>query len=624
MLTRLMVRDWGPFDEKTVEFKPGKNVLYGKNFSGKTSLVNAMFYALTGEVLAPKAKPADFVKASSRDSIVELDLTLGTQTYRARRRPTRKQSHLLKLEGGSEVSEVASGSSVDSKVADLLEARAPELTQAIFMKEGEIPEYLASSTPMKRKEFVKSLIRLERLEEIAEAAKEWQSEVNARARELERAFAQTATNITVLKAKPLIGDMDRLNKEMDTLNATREALLEQKASLKDLADGNLKLSMVEERLEELNTERKSLEGKLGTEKGPYATADAIRSEMQSIATTPDELKTRQDAERELLRKRDEARGRSLPLQEALGSVQALKAKGIGECPTCHQKITPQILDSIIAEKKRSLEAVERELAQAAAAAQQALKDRQAVQDALDKKDRLRRRIETLENLQQALADREKEIARLGKEVEELRRKVKGAEKIGQTDAQLAEAQSKLEEAMAKRDQVVADQAALKSAEERMHELENRENEVGRSKALSKLLREACEATVVELGSIPIKKIEQLATGSVLKLGVFDGWHVDLEKNMLLPVAEKGDQEIQASTMAASEKMLTFLAIRFALAQSMVSSDFMVLDEPTEHLDSEHVEKIREFLKGASMPAQIIVTSNEPALAEGNWANVITL
>ncbi len=624
MITRLAVRDWGPFEQKAVEFKPGRNVLYGKNFSGKTSLVNAMFYALTGEVLAPKAKPADFVRAASKDAVVELDLTIGGEAYRVRRRPTRKQSHLLRLEGGSEVSELASGSSVDLKIAELLQARFPELTQAVFMKEGEIPEYLASSTPMKRKEFVKSLIRLERLEEIADAAKEWQSRVNARARELEKAFAQAATNLTVLKAKPLIGELDRLNRELEALNAEKERLLQQKASLKGLADDSLKLSMAEERLERLDAERKSLEGRLGTEKGPYPSLEAIRSEMESIAATQDELKAKLDAERELSGKRDEARGRSLLLRDALASVQALKAKGIGECPTCHQKITPQILDSIIAEKKRELESVEQELARAAQAAQQAQRERQAVQDGLEKKDRLRRKIEALESLQQALAERQKEIERLEKEVQDLRQRVKGAEMVEETDARLAEIQSRLEEVMASRDRVVADQAALKAAEERLQELENQEAEVQRSKALSKLLREACEATVVELGSIPIKKIEQLATGSVLKLGIFEGWHVDLEKNMLLPVAEREGHEIQASTMAASEKMLCFLAIRFALAQSMVSSDFMVLDEPTEHLDAEHVAKMREFLREVPAPDQIIVTSNEPALVEGGWANVIAL
>jgi len=77
MIQRLMVRDWGPYAEKSVSFSEGKNVILGSNFSGKTSLVNAIFYALTGEVLAPKAKAADFAKAASRDSIVELDIKVG-------------------------------------------------------------------------------------------------------------------------------------------------------------------------------------------------------------------------------------------------------------------------------------------------------------------------------------------------------------------------------------------------------------------------------------------------------------------------------------------------------------------------------------------------------------------
>ena len=99
-----MVRDWGPFAEKSVTFSAGKNVILGKNYSGKTSLVNAIYYALTGDVLAAKAKQEDFAKAKSKDSIVELDIEVGEEAYRIRRRPTRKQFHLLKVEGGEEVS----------------------------------------------------------------------------------------------------------------------------------------------------------------------------------------------------------------------------------------------------------------------------------------------------------------------------------------------------------------------------------------------------------------------------------------------------------------------------------------------------------------------------------------
>ena len=159
MIQRLMVRDWGPYAEKSVSFSEGKNVILGSNFSGKTSLVNAIFYALTGEALIPKGKTkaADFAKAASRDSIVELDIKVGDGEYRIRRRPTRKQSHLLKMQGGQEVSEIASGPGVDLRVAQVLGFGTAELTQAVFMKEGAVAEYLADTTPDKRKKFVKAI-----------------------------------------------------------------------------------------------------------------------------------------------------------------------------------------------------------------------------------------------------------------------------------------------------------------------------------------------------------------------------------------------------------------------------------------------------------------------------------
>jgi hypothetical protein len=37
-----------------------------------------------------------------------------------------------------------------------------------------------------------------------------------------------------------------------------------------------------------------------------------------------------------------------------------------------------------------------------------------------------------------------------------------------------------------------------------------------------------------------------------------------------------------------------------------------------------VERIREFLGGVERPEQVFVTTNNPALTEGEWGNIIEL
>ena len=49
MLKRLVVRNWRAFDAAEVALRPGLNVLLGPNGVGKTSLLEAMVFALAGE-----------------------------------------------------------------------------------------------------------------------------------------------------------------------------------------------------------------------------------------------------------------------------------------------------------------------------------------------------------------------------------------------------------------------------------------------------------------------------------------------------------------------------------------------------------------------------------------------
>jgi len=84
--------------------------------------------------------------------------------------------------------------------------------------------------------------------------------------------------------------------------------------------------------------------------------------------------------------------------------------------------------------------------------------------------------------------------------------------------------------------VIGDEAALKEAENKVGALEERGRKLSKKKTLAKPLRRASEETIVELSSIPVKR--RAADGRRdQKSGVLEGWRVDLEKNMLLPVEE---------------------------------------------------------------------------------------
>jgi DNA sulfur modification protein DndD len=69
-LRRIEIKGFGPYAEPAVlEFpeEPGVTVVYGDNMRGKTTLLNAIFYAFFGEVRARGSRRAAIIAASNRD-----------------------------------------------------------------------------------------------------------------------------------------------------------------------------------------------------------------------------------------------------------------------------------------------------------------------------------------------------------------------------------------------------------------------------------------------------------------------------------------------------------------------------------------------------------------------------
>ena len=66
-------------------------------------------------------------------------------------------------------------------------------------------------------------------------------------------------------------------------------------------------------------------------------------------------------------------------------------------------------------------------------------------------------------------------------------------------------------------------------------------------------------------------------------------------------------------MSASEKMLTYLAMKVALARATHNAGFFVLDDPSLHLDEERTALLAEFLKEVSAQDQVVIFSNDARL-----------
>ncbi len=68
-------------------------------------------------------------------------------------------------------------------------------------------------------------------------------------------------------------------------------------------------------------------------------------------------------------------------------------------------------------------------------------------------------------------------------------------------------------------------------------------------------------------------------------------------------------------LSGSEKAILYIGMKLAISQLMPGADFVVLDNPTLHLDNVRREQMREYVLGLLPHKQVIVFTNDSGFVE---------
>jgi DNA repair exonuclease SbcCD ATPase subunit len=145
--------------ELEVAFRPGVNGVIGANGSGKTNLIRALQFALTGVWPAAKERSRRVRRGAEKGS-VELELQVRGKPMKIVRSV---ESSRCSLEFGGET--LRSASAVNAKLSELL-AVTPKLLQTyVFVSQGETTQVL-NATPAARAELLQNLFGTEKCDRI--------------------------------------------------------------------------------------------------------------------------------------------------------------------------------------------------------------------------------------------------------------------------------------------------------------------------------------------------------------------------------------------------------------------------------------------------------------------------
>lgn len=171
-LLRLRLHNFRSYGAANIEFSDGQNYIFGKNWQGKTSLMDAIAYALFGKSAFPArlagtaVKAEHLVREGSEEGWVELEFEHHGETYCLKRTCPRDKPILNR-------SGIELGSSVATVKEALLELLGidDELFANVFYSEQDELRKVLEVKPEERKVFIETILGFDYLKDLKLSAK---------------------------------------------------------------------------------------------------------------------------------------------------------------------------------------------------------------------------------------------------------------------------------------------------------------------------------------------------------------------------------------------------------------------------------------------------------------------
>ena len=333
---RLTVTGYRCFEEADVRFEPGVTVVRGVNGAGKSSLLEACFFALYGAAALRTANATleDVITTDAERCTVSLWFTHADAEYRVRRELKRAQDRASQDTAVLETPEgrIDGARAVDDRIASLFRMDAESFLSCAYVRQGEVNKLIEAS-PDERQDIIDGLVRLGVLETYRDRA----SEARLGVKHVRDSVAGALSDVTDQLDEKSEGDLEaarervggqlaEVTERIADLRERREEAAERKAEAESvieaqaeartrLADVREEVGRVEDAIEDTERARTDLEAEIEDLDEQIETAEAeVREALSQAAAEGVEIEP--DAEPGAI---EEALGTVVDEQETLGS-----------------------------------------------------------------------------------------------------------------------------------------------------------------------------------------------------------------------------------------------------------------------------------------------------------------
>jgi len=602
-LERIRLKTFGCFQQQDFELSDGINLIFGPNFSGKSTLVNAIFFTLTGKPIVPRVDATSIKSAKAYSGTAGLQFKVDDERYLLFR-GTHKRFQ-LRQEINDEWKIL-----LDDKRITVVEARLKEqfgfsydkLALTTFLREGEIFEFLARQ-PATRRDILYALLGIDRLIEVRERfieARRLAKRERGRIQSHQSSLRVTAQNTNKTDIEETEAKLKNLEIAYNMETGDAELITEWKQNRKN-TQKQLDL------LKQEQTDNLSGFNDLTHLRGMTATIESAIKDTIGL-----------EAEREeLIKKVGSLDTQINAITNVCNTLRNLIESDDGQCPTCHQKVERDVIQKIVDEKENERSQLSTELEN----------DKKTLiekTDNLESRHELEQRLNTLKTRLTRLEQIDEEIKQIQEQLDSITERLNergvqlDTDTLNQNLTTLDKTQLKtqIDRERQKLDRLKQNDAVQKDRFDRLQQVNAEAEHVEKTTLCLELACAGVENTINTLQRQILKPVETELQRWLGEMELFGQSQIDLQRQHLLPSLNIDGEDRSVMLLSGSEKMFLYLCFKVALAKVLGNTGFFVFDDPTLHLDGERKASMVDYIRQLSKEYQVIVTSYDDQVREG--------